>query len=57
MNHLFSIENLYHFKCQYCSGRWSICDLNIIKGTQLTCPYCNRREQIELIENKGVKNG
>ncbi len=46
MNHVYTVERLYHFLCGNCMRWWSIADFNIVKQDSVYCPHCGVSAEI-----------
>lgn len=46
-----SIEVLYHFHCQYCQKWWSFADIPVVRGAEITCPHCGKKDTVWQITN------
>jgi hypothetical protein len=49
MDHKYSVEWLYHIRCAFCTGWWTIGDWRF-PGGSLTCPHCGLEAKTELDE-------
>jgi hypothetical protein len=45
------LEFLYHYRCCFCNGWWSIADLEPEIGQIVYCPYCQQKHKVQAIEN------
>lgn len=43
----YSIEKLFHFKCELCKKWWSIGDAPIDLQQKLYCPFCGQLQNIK----------
>jgi hypothetical protein len=54
-----SLENLWHFQCDYCQGWWSIGDYTPPPHRQIYCPHCGLQNTVpeRVLTGKDFRKG